>query len=76
MEGISELLQLDNVADGFRYERRFELFFNGGIFGFVKLSELVSGPNNKREGSFEKENDGGHLCEDIGSLGVKDSGFV
>ena len=67
---------MDNVADGFRYERRFELFFNGGIFGFVKFSELVSGPDDKREGPFEEEDNGSHLCEDIGSLGVKDSGFV
>jgi len=67
---------LDNVADGFGYKRRFKLFFDGRVIGMKELSDLASNPDYKREGSFEEQNDSGHLCEDIGSLGVNDSGFA
>jgi len=52
-EESERLFQLDNVADGFGYERRFELFFDRWIIGFVKLSDLVSDPDNERESSLE-----------------------
>jgi len=41
---------LDNVADGFGYKRRSELFFESRVIGFVKFSDLVSDPDDKREG--------------------------
>ena len=65
MEGIRELLQLDNVADGFRYERRFELFFDSRVIGFVKFSDLAGDFDYERESPFEKEDNTSHLSEDI-----------
>ena len=47
-QGLGSLLQLNNVADGFGNARRFELFFESGVIGFVKLSDLVSDSDNKR----------------------------
>ena len=70
------LLQLDNIADGFGDEGRFESFFQGWVFRFVELSDLAGGSDDKREGSFKKEDDGCYLGEDVGSFGVEDSGFV
>lgn len=67
---------MDNNSDGSRYKGRFEFFFDRGVIGFVKLSDLVSDPDDKREGPFKKEDNGGHLGEDIGSWAIKDSGFV
>lgn len=48
------LLQLDNISNRLRDERRVELFLERGIFGFVKFSALVSGPDNRREDPFDK----------------------
>jgi len=67
---------LGNVSDGFRCTRSFEFFFDGRVIGFVELSDLVSGSDDKGEGTFEKKDNGCHLHEDIGSWTVKDSGFV
>ena len=75
-QGLGTLLQLNNVADGFRDERGFKLFFESGVIGVVKLSDLVSDSDNKREGSFEKKDNGSDLSQDIGSWCIKDSGFV
>lgn len=67
-------LQLNNVADGFGDEKRFEFFCDGGIIGLMKLSELVgdSGPDDERKGSFEKESNT-HLCQDIGPCSINNS---
>ena len=70
------LFQLNDVSDGFRYVRKFELFFESGVIGFEELSDQVSDSGDKGEGAFEQEGNGGHLCEDIGSWAIKDSGFV
>ena len=67
---------MDNVADRLWDGRRLESFFESGIFGFVELSDLAGDPDDKREGSFKKENDGCYLSEDVSSLGIEDSGFV
>ena len=75
-QGLGSLLQLNNVADGFGNARRFELFFESGVIGVVKLSELGSDSDNKREGSFEKKDNGSDLSQDIVSWCIKDSGFV
>ena len=63
---------MDYVSDGFGNKRRFEFFFNSRVIGFVKLSDLIGGPDDKRESPFEKQDNGGHLCQDIGSWFVKD----
>ena len=75
-EGLEQLFQLNNVLDGFWDGRGFEFFSDRRIFGLVEFSGLIGDPNDKRECTFKQKDDGGHLCEDIGSLGVKDSGFV
>ena len=54
------LFQLNNVSDGFRYVRRFELFFESGVIGFEELSDQVSDSGDKGEGAFEQEGNGGH----------------
>jgi len=46
-QGIERALQLNNVADRFRYERRFESFFDCIVIGIKKFSELISDPDNK-----------------------------
>ena len=61
------LLQLDNVADRLWDERRLESFFESGTFRFVEFSDLAGGSDDKREGPFKKEDDGGHVCKDISS---------
>ena len=71
-----QLLQLDNIADGFGDEGRFESFFQGWVFRFVELSYLAGGSDDKRECPFEEQNYGCNLGEDVGSLGIEDSGFV
>ena len=70
------LFQLNDVSDGFRYVRKFELFFESGVIGFEELSDQVSDSGDKGEGTFEQEGNGGHLGKDIGSWAIKDSGFV
>ena len=55
---VEGLLQLDNISDGFGNERRFEFLFNSRVIGFVKLSDLVGDPDNKREGPFKKKDNG------------------
>jgi hypothetical protein len=67
---------LNNFSDGFGYERRIELFLDSGVVGFEKFSEAIRDFDDKGEGPFEQEGNGGHLCEDIGSWAIKDSGFV
>jgi len=74
--GFELSLQLDNVDDGLWDRRRFEFFFDSRVLGMKELSDLVSDSDDEREASFEKENNGGHLCEDIGSRAFEDSGFV
>ena len=54
-----------NILDGFRNERRLEFFFNGRVIGLMELSELISDPDDKREGTFKKKSASGHLCKDI-----------
>ena len=58
---------MNKVLDGFRDERRFEFFFDSEVIGFVEFSKLVSDSDDERKGSFEKENNSGQLCQDIGS---------
>ena len=76
LEEIRELLQLDDISDRFGYERGFEFFFKGWVIGFVKFSDLACNSDDKREGPFKKEDDGGYLCKDISPWTIKDSGFV
>ena len=52
-EGTEWLLQLNNVFDGFWYERKFELFFDSRVIGLIKFSYQVSDADNKGENSFE-----------------------
>ena len=59
------LFQLNNVSDGFRYVRRFELFFESGVIGFEELSDQVSDSDHKRKGTFKQEDDGGQLSQDV-----------
>ena len=47
-------LQLNNVLDGFWYERRFEFFFDGRFIGLMKVSDLVGDFDNKGECPFEQ----------------------
>ena len=74
--GFELSLQLDNVDDGLWDRRRFEFFFDSRVLGMKELSDLVSDSDDEREASFEKQNNGSHLCEDIGSRAFEDSGFV
>ena len=67
---------MDYVSDGFGNERRFEFLFNSRVIGFVKLSDLIGDPDDKGESPFEKQDNGGHLCQDIGSWSSKNSWFV
>ena len=53
--------------DGFGDRREFEFFFDSRVIAVKELSELVRDSDNKGEGSFEEQNNSGHLCEDIGS---------
>ena len=53
---------MNHVADGFRDERDFEFFFNGWVICFEEFFEAVCDPDDKREGSFKKEDNGRHLC--------------
>ena len=46
-ENFAQSLQLDNIEDGFCYERRFEFFFDVWIIGSMKLSELVGNFDDK-----------------------------
>ena len=76
---------MDNISDGFGNERRFEFLFNSRVIGFVKLSDLLGGPDDKglpccdlRQGEspFGKQDNGGHLCQDIGFWSCRDFWFV
>lgn len=73
---IKWLLQLDNVSDGFWYERSFEPFFDSRVIGSMKFSDLIGDPDDKGESPFDKQDNGGHLCKDIGSWSSKNSWFV
>lgn len=53
--------------DGFGYRRELEFFLDSWVIDVKKLSHLVRDSDNKGEGSFEEQNNSGHLCEDIGS---------
>ena len=60
-------LQLNNIVDGLGDRGEFEFFLDGWVIDVKKLSELVRDSDNKGEGSFEEQNNSGHLGEDIGS---------
>ena len=53
--------------DGFGYRWELEFFLDSRVIAVKKLSDLVRDSANKGEGSFEEQNNSGHLCEDIGS---------
>ena len=42
----------------------------------MKFSDLIGDPDDKGEIPFEKQDNGGHLCQDIGSWSSKNSWFV
>ena len=65
--GCKLLLQLNNVEDGLGDGRSFGFFFDGRVVGVKKPFDLVSDPDDKGEGPFEEQNDGGHLCQDVSS---------
>ena len=67
---------MDDVADGFGYERRFKFFIDIRVVSLKDLSDLVGGSDDKREGSFEEQDNSSHLSQDIGPWCVKDSGFI
>ncbi len=58
---------MNNIVDGFGYRRELEFFLVSWVIDVKKLSHLVRDSDNKGEGSFEEQNNSGHLCEDIGS---------
>ena len=76
LSGTEWLFQLNSVSDGFRYKGSFEFFFDGGVVGSLKFSDLASDSDNKAEGSLKKEDNGSGLRKDIGSFAVEDSGFI
>ena len=51
---LRALFQLNDVSDGFWDGRRFQLFFDFRVIGFMKFSEQVVGSDNKRKSSFKK----------------------
>jgi hypothetical protein len=71
-EVSEQLFQLDDVADGFGYERRFD----SRVVSLKDLSDLVGGSDDKREGSFEEQDNSSHLSQDIGPRPIKDFWFV
>jgi len=56
-----ELLQLDDVSDRLSDERRFQFFFDSGVIGVTKLSDLGGDPDNKGESLFEEQNNISYL---------------
>ena len=56
------LLQLNNILDGFWNGRRFEPLFKGRVIGLMEFSDLAGNSDDKREGPFEEEDNGGHSC--------------
>ena len=44
--------------------------------GVEDFSELACDFNDKGKSPFEKQDNGSGLSEDIGSIGIKDSGFI
>ena len=65
MQWIEGSFQLNNVTDGFGDERRFKSFFDSGVIGLIELSEPTCNPDDKREGTFKQEDDGGQLSQDV-----------
>ena len=63
-----ELLQLDDVSDRLSDERRFQFFFDSGVIGVTKLSDL-GGPDNKGEASLRSRTI-------AATWATQDSGFV
>ncbi len=51
---LAESLQLNDVLDGFRDERRLKLFFDSRVVGFKESSEPVSGFGDKRKSALEQ----------------------
>ncbi len=51
---VEESLQLNDVSDGFRDERRLKLFFTSRVVGLKEFSELTCNPDNKGESAFEQ----------------------
>jgi hypothetical protein len=75
-EVSEQLFQLDDVADGFGYERKFKFFIDSRVVSLKYLSDLVGGSDDKREGSFEEQDNSSHLSQDIGPRPIKDFWFV
>ena len=51
---LEESLQLNDVSDGFRDERRLKLFFDSRVVGLKEFSEPTCNPDDEREGAFEQ----------------------
>ena len=66
---------MDNILDGFWDGRRLKLFFDSRVAGLKEFSEPVSDSDDKRKGSFKKEDNGSHLSQDIGPWSINDSWF-
>jgi len=67
-ERLEFSLQLNNnISDGFGGKRTFELFLRGRVIGLKEFSDLAGNSDDKREGHFEEEENGGYLCKGIGS---------
>jgi hypothetical protein len=49
---LEESLQLNDVSDGFKNERRLKLFFDSRVVGLKEFSELTCNPDNKGESTF------------------------
>ena len=76
---------MDDVADGFGYERSIKFFIDSRVVSLKDLSDLVGGSDDKSlpccdlrqgEGSFEEQDNSSHLSQDVGPRPIKDFWFV
>ena len=67
--------QLGKVDNRFRDGRRIKLFLNSGVIGLLEFSEQMSNFDDKAKGPSKQQDNGGHLSQDPGSLGIYDPGF-
>ncbi len=51
---LEKSLQLNDVSDGFRDERRLKLFFDSRVVGLKEFSEPVSDFGDKRKSALEQ----------------------
>ena len=58
MRSVPDLLDLNNVLNGFRDGRRSQ---------FQTFRKSIGDLDNERKGTFEQQRDTGHLPQDIGS---------